>query len=398
MALSSIKASKLRSFLTMVAVIIGVGAFILITTTIDGLKSAAAGEINDLGGNLVTINSGEILYKDEQGKQQLNFAASIGASTLTEKDFNDVRALNGVRAAAPQILISGVVQKDDQTLNGALIMATTSDYTLAFNQKISEGEFFQDDSTRFIVVGSGVVDELFPGGNAIGRQLKIRGEDFVIVGVMEEFTSSSLSFGVDINKSIFIPIEAAKQFTGGVLPIMEIDIQLDEEADPEDLTNQMDAILLANHGGEHDFTVLKQEELIELTGDIFSLIKSASQAVSSIMLFVGAIVILLVMLIAVNERIKEIGVRKSIGATNSNILSQFLIEALVLTWFGSVLGIIFAWALGFLVKSTVGITPEYSLNTIITIAVISTIIGALAGIYPAWQAARKDPVEALRHD
>jgi putative ABC transport system permease protein len=160
----------------------------------------------------------------------------------------------------------------------------------------------------------------------------------------------------------------------------------------------MDAILLANHGGEHDFTVLKQEELIELTGDIFSLIKSASQAVSSIMLFVGAIVILLVMLIAVNERIKEIGVRKSIGATNSNILSQFLIEALVLTWFGSVLGIIFAWALGFLVKSTVGITPEYSLNTIITIAVISTIIGALAGIYPAWQAARKDPVEALRHD
>ena len=156
--------------------------------------------------------------------------------------------------------------------------------------------------------------------------------------------------------------------------------------------------LLKNHGGEEDFTVLKQDDLINLTDDLFGLIKSSGQFLSFIMLFVASIVILLIMLITVRERTREIGIRKSIGATNSNILIQFLTEAIVLSWVGSAIGLVIGYLLGFVLQRATGITPVYSLNTVITVVFISTSVGIVAGVIPAWMAARKDPVDSLRHE
>lgn len=398
MAWNSLRASKLRSFLTMVAVIIGVAAFLVVTTTVDGLKSTAVSEIDELGGNLVAITSGQIFYEDESGEQQLNFAAAIGAPTLTEQDLKDVAKIEGVKAAAPQVLVTGTVEYEDEPVAGALILATNSDYPEAFSQELATGAFFEDSASKRVVIGSGIAERYFKNTSALARTLSIRGEDFVVVGVMESFESSFNFGGAELNNSVIIPIETAKELTGAPAAIQEIDIQLAEGTEAEAVVEEIESTLLENHGGEHDFTVLKQDELIELTGSLLDTIKQTSQAVSSIMLFVGGVVILLIMLISVGERVREIGIRKSIGATNRNILAQFMIEALVLSWFGSLLGILFGWAAGLVVQNLIDITPEYSLNTIMLVMAISTVIGGLAGVYPAWQAAKKDPIEALRHE
>ncbi|MCE7936401.1 hypothetical protein DYH10_01225 [Candidatus Saccharibacteria bacterium CPR2] len=400
LALNSLRQSKLRSFLTMIAVIIGVAAFMIVTTTVEGLKSAASNEINELGGNLITVNSGKILYKDESGRQQFNFAASMGASTLTEKDLNDLRSLDGVKAAAPQVMISGEVEVKDKAFPSAFILATNEDYPSAFSQKVEKGEFFSDNLTNknVVVVGSGVVAKGFSGASPLGSKILIRNQEFTVLGVMEEY-KSSFNIGADLNNAIIIPVESAKELTGGTpVSIQEIDIQLDEGADANVQAEKINNKLLENHGGEDDFTVLKQDELIDLTGSLLDQIKKVSQAVSYIMLFVGSVVILLIMLITVKERTREIGIRKSIGATNSNILTQFLTEAVVLSWVGSLMGIALGFALGFAVKAAIDITPTYSINSIITVVIISTTIGAVGGFFPALQAARKDPVEALRYE
>lgn len=397
MAWNSIRASKLRSFLTMVAVIIGVAAFLLVTTTVEGLKSAAASEIDELGGNLVTINSGQLFFEDESGNQQLNFAATLGAPTLTEQDLEDVSKIEGVRVAAPQVLVSGAVQYEGEDVAGALILATNSSYPEAFNQEVSTGAFFEDSASKRVVIGQGIVDRYFNNTSPLARTLSIRGEEFIVVGVMESF-ESSFSFGADLNSAVIIPIDTATELTGAPPAIQEIDIQLEEGADAEAVVNNIEETLLDNHGGERDFTVLKQDELIDLTGSLLDQIKQASQAISAIMLFVGGVVIMLIMLISVNERIREIGIRKSIGATNRNILSQFMIEALFLSWFGSLLGIIVGWVGGIVVRNLIDVTPVYSLSTILTVMLISTTVGVLAGVYPAWQAAKKNPIEALRHE
>lgn len=397
MAWNSIRASKLRSLLTMVAVIIGVAAFLLVTTTVEGLKSATANEIDELGGNLVTINSGQIFFEDESGNQQLNFAAVLGASTLTEQDLEDVSEIEGVRVAAPQVLVSGTVQYDGEDVAGSLILATNSNYPEAFNQEVSIGAFFEDSASKHVVIGQGIAGRYFNNTNPLARTLSIRGEEFIVVGVMEPF-DSSFNLGANLDSAVIIPIDTAKELTGAPPAIQEIDIQLDDNADAEAVVAQIEETLLDNHGGEQDFTVLKQDELIDLTGSLLDQIKQASQAVSAIMLFVGGVVIMLIMLISVNERIREIGIRKSIGATNRNILSQFMIEALFLSWFGSLLGIIVGWVGGLVVRNLIDVTPVYSLSAILMVALISTTVGVLAGVYPAWQAAKKNPIEALRHE
>ncbi len=399
LAIASIRSAKMRSFLTMFAVIVGVAAFVIITTTVEGLKSAVSSEINSLGGNLLTVNSGKAVERDESGEiTSFNFAATFGASTLTEKDLESIRKIEGVKAAAPQMIITGAVTKDDTELKGGLIMATNEDYSEALGQEVEFGQFFTDDGNdRFVVIGSGVVDELLAGQDNLGSTIQIRDQDFTVVGIMKE-QKSSIDFGVNLNNSVFLPFAAGKKLNGGTVLIQEIDAQVADGYDADEVFDDVEAVLLKNHGGTEDFTVLKQDELIETTNGIFDLIKSFSQVISFIMLFVGAIVILLIMLITVTERTREIGIRKSIGASPNHIRTQFVIEAVVLSWAGSVLGILVGFLLGFLVKAGIDITPIYTINTLLVVMIISTLVGTFGGLYPAFRASNLDPVEALRHE
>ena len=403
LAIASLRSTKVRSFMTMFAVIIGVAAFVTVTTTVEGFKSTVQSEVNELGGNLITVLPGDAEQTDESGETSVNFLAFGSASTLSEKDFNDIKKLEGTKAAAPQSLAitnATVSRANGENMKGAIINGTNEDFLVAMNQKLDQGEFLEDSekNEKKVVIGSKVVDDLFFGDVTLGSKVSIKGEDFTIIGTMEE-SDSALDFGlVDQNALVFMSIANAKKLTGGASAIDEIDIQVADDYDTEKYVESVEALLLKNHGGEKDFTVLTQEQLLDLMGSLFDQVKVLGWAVSWIMLFVAAVVIMLIMTIAVSERQKEIGIRKSIGANNSHIMIQFLIEAIVISWLGTGLGILVGVGVGFIVKAAAGITPAYTIGSLVLVAFISTLIGTIAGIVPAWQAAKKDPVEALRHE
>lgn len=399
MALNSLRAAKLRSFLTMFAVIIGIAAFVIVTTTVDGLKNAVSEEINALGGNLVTVSPGKLVERDESGEiTSFNIAAGFGISTLTERDLRDIRRLDSVEAAAPLMAVTGLVSRAEKELSGGIIIATNDDYPRALAQNVEFGEFFSDQSDQpFTVIGQGAALELYGGSPVLGTTIKIRGQDFTLLGVIEEY-KTSIPFGPNLNNAVFISIKKGKKLAGGATQIQEIDLRVADDSDIETAADEVFQTLLENHGGEEDFTVLKQDEFIDSAENVLDVIKSASQFIAYIMLFVGMVVILLIMLITVTERTREIGIRKSIGATRSNLALQFLTEALILSWVGSVIGIITGFLLGFVVRSSTDVTPQYSINTLLAVMVAGTVIGAIGGLYPAMRAARKDPVEALRHE
>lgn len=400
LAWASIRAAKMRTFLTIIAVIIGIASYTVVTTTVDGLKNAAATEINNLGGNLVQIVPGKVIIEDEEGNRELNFGAGFGSSTITEKDIQDVGALDGIRAIAPLGIVGAQVSRGETVLDSSIVIATSSDFPDAFAQEVANGNFFNDQvSGTFAVIGQGVVDKLYGGELSLGTMITVRGQDFTVVGSMAE-NESALSFagGPNLNDAVFISLQAAHDVSSGLVSIQEVDIQLEDGVDGAKVKTEIEEILLSNHGGEEDFTVLTQEEILELTDSIFGIIKQVGQVLSYVMLFVSSIVILLIMLITVRERTKEIGLRKSIGATNANILVQFLAEAVTISWLGSAIGLGVGVGFGFWVRNIIDITPAYTIDTLVLLIVISTGVGVAAGVIPAWIAARKDPVESLRHE
>ncbi len=401
LALASLKSSKLRSLLTMFAVIIGVSSFVVVTATVDGLRNSTVTEINELGGNLVSVVSGDVLIEDEEGNESFNFLGASGDPTLTNEDIQIIQETDGVIAAAPLAQITGSVFRGETQMNEALIMATTDDYPKAFTHEVKDGTFFNDDaqSGRFAVLGTGIVDTLFAGDVALGSQIILKGESYTIIGVMEEVTSTiGELLGFSQNNVVYVSTESGEKLSGGPLKYAEIDLQIQEDRDPNEVITSLEEAILENHGGEEDFSVLQQDQLVGLIDSLLGTIKIAGQFLSFIMLFVASVVILLIMLITVRERTREIGIRKSIGATNNNILVQFLTEAIVISWVGSFIGLVIGFLLGLIVQNQADLTPQYSLNTILVLLVISTLVGIIAGVGPAWMAARRDPVESLRHE
>ncbi len=399
-AISSIRSSKVRTLLTTIGVIIGVIFFVLISATVDGLDSEVRTEIESLGGNLVIVVPGNAVDRDEDGEVVgFNIVAALGTSTLSEKDLNDVSKIKDVKATAPLMIVSGLVEREEMQSKDSPIIATTSDFPAALNQKIAEGKFFSKDSdSRVAVVGSNIVKNLFAGTVSLGSSINVRGQPFAIVGVMEESTVEGLNLGPDIDDAVFIPFEAGKKINGGTGLIQRIYLQLGTEADADTATENMKKVLLKNHGGQEDFSIIKQDEIIDLSSSIFSIIKNFSNIVSLIIMIIGGIVILLVMMMTVKERTREIGLRKAVGATNLDILTQFIVETVVITWFGAIVGIataaIISVSIGFLTE----LTPIITLSTVLVAFGLATLFGLLGGLIPAFFAAFKDPIEALRHE
>ena len=404
LAFASLRSSKIRSLLTMVAVIIGVASFITVTATVDGLRSSVVTEINDLGGNLINVSSGDLKEVDEDGNVTIDFADQfVSGPQITQQDLETVEATEGTVGVAPARIISNVdiVRGEGRPAN-AFIYATNDRYPETYNRTLAEGQFISDDiNGRFVVIGNGVAEQLYAGDVAVGSRLMIGDEAYTIIGIMEEAESTlgDLS-SFNENNAVFMTTANAQKILGEDRPLLynDIAVQLDENTDPSEYAAALQILIDENHNGQREVTVLTQDELLELVDSLLAVIKLAGQFLSYIMLFVASIVILLIMLIAVRERTREIGIRKSIGATNNNILVQFMTEAVVISWVGSAIGLVFGVVSGFALQRFADITPGYSVNTIVTLIVISTFVGVIAGVIPAWMAARRDPVESLRHE
>ncbi len=399
LAYDAIRSAKLRSFLTMLGIIIGVMSVVTIVSIGEGVKQQVAGQINRLGPDLITIRPGKPIEKDKSGDVSgVNFMVAFAGNALTENDLKVARQTKGVASAVPMSFVTATPQVDSIKYSSGLVFGTTEGLPAALNQKVEYGEFFDASESEkpVAVIGVRVAEELFKESVPVGRSMKIRGETFVVRGVLEEFDTVALVPTTDYNTSIFIPFGAAKRLNNGQSNIQQIFVK---PISPDTVTSTAVALqkqLLNAHAGQDDFTVLTQDDNLQVTTTILSLLTRLISGIAGISLLVGGIGIMNVMLVSVTQRTQEIGVRKAVGATNQQILGQFLTEAAVLSFVGGIVGIIGSVFANFLLRVFTELEPVITLPIIFASLSVAVVVGVIFGVAPALQAARKDPILALR--
>lgn len=382
MAIKSILGNKVRSFLTMLGVIIGVMAVIVAVGFAQGSMATITNRIEGMGSNAIT---GMIVSTKESSK-------GVTTSDL-EKLANSSAYINSI---SPYTMTSAIVKAEGKNKSTGII-GTNEDYLEIEGQKLKSGRFITrldlENSDKVAVIGAAVEKKLFEGVDPLGKTIKVKGVNFTIVGTLESVMNAAEGTKDDY---VFIPVNVAQR----TLKIKNITMFIAEASsqDTVDLAKQkIDDYLYSVYKDKDDYILFTQESILSMLGDVSSIMMLILGSIATISLVVGGIGIMNIMLVSVTERTREIGIRKAIGAKKKDILVQFLIEALMLTGIGGIIGII----LGLItIKYGIGsislITPVYSLSWTLAAFLISLTIGVVFGIFPAYKAAKLNPIDALR--
>lgn len=399
-AFSSLWSKKIRSLLTMLGVIIGVSQIIVLIGLGQGVKQDVRSEVTQLGSNLLIVLPGKV-----QSGSGYNPTASLGASTLTDSDIIALRALPDISELTPLSLIGGVPSVGDKTSQGGLILAVEPSYfdLLNTSKLIAGRELTQDDLTsqaNVMVIDQTPRQTLFPGISAedtLGKSVKLGKQQYTVVGVTEAPSSTSAFGGNTFSNTIVIPYSTARTENDNA-QIFRIALKTKDGPAVKTVAAEVKSAMLGQHGGTEDFTVFTQDDILGVIDSVLSLITKAIVGLSSISLLVGGIGIMNIMLVAVTERTKEIGLRKALGATKAAILTQFLTEAIILSLFGGAIGVGIATAVSIVVKAKANLSIIVDWNSILIATLFSLGVGVAFGFLPAFRAARKDPIEALRYE
>lgn len=397
MATQSLRANKVRTFLTLLGIIIGVMSVTTIIGLGQGVKKQVNEQINSLGGDLITISPGK---NEQSGTLRSILNGSISSTArLSDKDLASLGALDNVKQASGVMRLEGSISQNGvKKVSAASILAVDDNYLAVTGQKLTNGQFFGDglNNNQSVILASNVANELFGDQNPIGSTITIRGKDFVIVGVLDAY--KGFNFGQPVNDRVLIPLAGGKAINQNSVQFQQISLKLDDVNQTKQTATAAKQTLLQNHGGEEDFTITTQDQLANTTDDVFKVFTGFTAAIASISLLVGGIGVMNIMLVTVTERTREIGIRKAIGATRFQIMMQFLTEALMITLAGGVIGILLSIIISFIIRSQTAIKPSLDLWVVALATGVSIIVGVIFGTWPAIRAARKDPIEALRHD
>lgn len=397
-AYHSIKSARWRSFLTMLGVIVGVASVITVVSIGEGVKKQITSQINLFGPDLITVRPGKPIQRDDKGNiTGVNFMPGFSGVPLSEQDLKKIRGVQNVKNAVPLSYLTAIPEFENRKMDQALVFGTNHELPDATNQKIAYGAFFDEKTERNVaVIGSKVAESLFREQVPIGQTFTLQGQSFNVVGVFEEFDSVTLGVNVDYGSAIFIPLSASKKLISNQTNIQQILVKPHDSGNIDSVVSSIGSTLREARGGQEDFTILQQEDTLAIADTILTLLTGLITGIAAISLLVGGIGIMNVMIVSVTERTKEIGVRKAVGATNSQIMSQFLLEAAVLSVLGGIAGIILSLMLNFILRLTTELQPIITFPIMIIAVLISMLVGIVFGVAPALKAARKDPIDALR--
>jgi putative ABC transport system permease protein len=395
MAFSSIWAHKARSFLTMLGIIIGVSSVVSLMSIGEGVKKDVSSEIEGLGSNLLIIVAGQIEGESGGFGQSANM---ISGDILKKSDVEAVEKVAGVEKAAPIALMGGVLVYENQHFANLMSIATTNEAEGITNFEIDKGDYLKiNDKRNVIVLGATSKEEIFGQKNAIGKKVTFNNEEYQVIGVLKKIGSSDIFSDQSFDSMVIFPFAKAEQVAGKA-DIFRIIVKIKEGYDIKEVTDQVKEKVLASHDGKEDFSVLTQDDLLDLLNSIFNMLTALVSAIASISLVVGGIGIMNIMLVSVTERTREIGLRKAVGATPIDILRQFLIEAVIITLLGGAIGVLFSYAATSIVRKYSVLDPSITLYAIVLAAGISIGVGIIFGLAPAISAARKNPIDALRYE
>lgn len=402
MAVTSLRNAKWRSMLTMLGIVIGIVSVVTIVGIGEGMKRQVTEQISHFGKDLIMIRPGHV--EEPSTKKILADTDMLFGRTalsgLTVKDYETIERTQKVDKVAPLGVVSGAATSSDgTTTTDTMMIATSPDLPAVLNQTVRYGGFFDEDSElSSAVIGRQAAYELFGQHVPLGKTFTFRGQSFTVHGVFSEFKAPPLSPTANFDNAIFIPYQMAQHLTKNTTQFYAILAKPGQANELKPAIANIRSELTKAHGNQQDFSVLDQKTSVAMSSGIIDLLTTFITAVAAISLLVGGIGIMNIMLVSVTERMHEIGIRKAVGATNHQILSQFMLESTVLSAVGGVAGVLISLLINMLLHVYTSYQPAVSWEAIIIATCVSVAVGIIFGTAPAIKAAKKDPIEALRHE
>lgn len=379
LALGAIWSNKLRSFLTMLGVIIGVFAVVALVSLGQGATSRVTEQVQGMGSNLIT------LYIRGRGP----------LSSLTYDEAMDLAARSGVRAVAPVVNGQVTVKYGNQSASTTL-EGTTPDYPSVRSYNIEWGRFLApvdiQNRQKVAVLGADVVETLFAGTNPLGREIRIDGTAFTVVGVLEK---KGTSMGGSNDDKVIIPVSTAQRLLRDA-GVRTVYIQAESPEAVNQVVAGLEAVMQRRFRDEDAYRVFNQAEILDTVSQVTGTLTLMLGGIAGISLLVGGIGIMNIMLVSVTERTREIGITKALGAKKRDILWQFLVESAVISGLGGLVGLLLGYGLVRTISKFTGLTAVFSPQVVAVAVLFSLFVGVFFGIYPANKAANLNPIEALR--
>ena len=395
-ALQAIQANKARSLLTVMGIVIGVAAVIIMVGLGQGASRSITTQMQRMGSNLLMV------FPGAAGSQVRG--AGGATNTLKAEDARAIARLPGVARTAPEINTGATASWGSQTWVTS-VTGTTPEMPLILNREVESGRFFDEQDQRGItnvaVLGKSVVENLFPlGVDPVGQTIRLNKIAFTVAGVLSPTGASTM--GRDADDIIYVPLSTAQIRLLGVDYVRTINVQAQSPADLERLPELITGVLRERHrlplNAEDDFTIRNLTAILEATQNAAGIMTTLLAGVAAVSLLVGGIGIMNIMLVSVTERTREIGIRMSVGATEQAILLQFLTEAVVLSLTGGAIGIFSGVTANYLISALAGWPTVISMGPILLAVLFAASVGIFFGYYPARRAAALNPLEALRYE
>jgi ABC-type antimicrobial peptide transport system permease subunit len=393
----SLTANKVRSGLTILGIVIGIASVIAMISIGQGASTQIQGNIESLGSNLLTIVPGSV-----RPGMGIVSSGRGSAQTLKNEDVDVILKINGVDAVSPEVSRRFQVVSPSGKNTNSTVLGVTANYAYVRNVSMKDGVFISDAQNRSLarvaVLGPQVAEDLFGDEDPIGKGIRINKINFYVIGITAPRGGGGF---VNYDDMIYVPLLTMQKVLAGVDYLSAMAIKVQDKNLISDVRDEIIYALAEKHRVDPqnpDFTIVSQEDILGTLNQVINTFTIFLASVAGISLLVGGIGIMNMMLTAVTERTREIGLRKAIGAKERDITLQFLIESVALTFIGGIIGILLGAGISILISKFVGITTTVSLFSILLSFGVSALVGIIFGYYPAYRAAKLNPIEALRYE